>query len=80
MGLFFCLPLAIAELYNNDSLISQFAVRLFEVTQLMFTSVLERADIDRLDSLCRWLLPRVPDVFVDFGNKPKFHYALAHCA
>ena len=80
MGLFLALPRALPDLFSSDSTLSQFANKLFEVVQIVFSSVIEDADIARLESLCRFLLPRIPDVFTDFGNKPKFHYALGHCA
>ena len=82
MGLFFALPAVLPELFSGQSQLSLFAVRLFELVQLVFASVLEADDVARMVALCKLLLPAVPDVFPaeNFGSKPKFHYGLGHIA
>lgn len=55
-----------------------FAVRLYELMQIVLSSVVDDQDITRVEELGAWLLAKVPVVFPDFGNKPKFHYGLAH--
>lgn len=80
MGVFFCLPLVLPSLFDTASELSlpMFAVRLYELMQIVLSSVVDDQDITRVEELGAWLLAKVPVVFPDFGNKPKFHYGLAH--
>lgn len=65
-------------LFSGSSPLCLFAQRLYEATQLVFSSVLDSDDIARLEMLCRLLLSEVPAIFPEFGDKPKFHYGFAH--
>lgn len=80
VGLFFALPAVLPKLFEdrNKDVHALFAQKLYEVTQTAFSSVVDKTDLLRLKDLCIWLLAHVPAVFIDFGNKPKFHYAFAH--
>lgn len=82
IGMFFALPVVLPQLYDsaNHSQLSVYARYLFELVQIVFSSSLEDADLQRADYLSTCLLQSTPVVFTDFGNKPKFHYALAHVA
>lgn len=80
MGVFFALPHACPTLYDkaNKSPLARLARFMYELVQLVFSSVLDKSDIERAEYLGHELLQAVPVIFPDFGQKPKFHYSFAH--
>ena len=79
MGMFFALPIVMPDVFSvSNSVLSSFAEGLYELMQIVFSSVLDDKDLERCLHLSQRLLVSVPSVFVDFGDKPKFHYGFAH--
>ena len=74
------LPFALPSLYRatNVTPLAVFARQLYELAQLVFSTVLDEDDLTRAEFLGHQLLSSVPSLFADFGQKPKFHYAFAH--
>lgn len=62
------------------SALNDYGCQLFELMQIVCSSVLDKHDISRAEHLAKQLLSQTPHIFVDFGNKPKFHYGLGHIA
>lgn len=61
---------------TNTSGLAAFLQALFELVQIVFSSVLDSVDLERADELAKRLLISVPTVFNE--TKPKYHYALGH--
>lgn len=80
IGVFFALPHAYPTLFAdaNKSPLAVFARFMYELVQLVLSTVLDKTDIERAEYLGHELLQAVPALFSDFGQKPKFHYGLAH--
>lgn len=82
LGLFFALPYAYPRLFRKDNAdgLAVFARYLYELTLIVFGTIVDADDVKRAGFLGNELLKRVPALFEDFGQKPKFHYAFAHIA
>lgn len=82
LGLFLALPMVKPVLFaaTNKSALSDFAKKLYELVQVVFSAAFDEQDLSRAEFLSFELLKAVPTVFADFGDKPKFHYALGHIA
>ena len=85
-SLCFILPYVAEDVFGRQAdvparmlLLREFGISFIELLALHYSSVLDRADLDRVSDLCNHLQSRLDSVcFVSAPEKPKWHYVLAH--